>query len=366
MTTLQRLDHAFGQSIAVDEIETLLLRCTPDQDPERSWSINLSAVRNVQPGAGYRLGNALRRWAAAELLVVVPSPNDFSGTWFQTFTRSGIGLALARHATQVLADGIDITEQIRAYYAEKGDTSSTNYGVRTRLQTSALTPDIDRFAAEFVRLARNVQFDVGSLQLSERRALVALVFEAVLNVVNHAYEEPWTEPEPGLSYLSVRHYEKLSAKRGEESGLHDYISRAKDAADADQQDIRGWIELVVCDDGVGIAARQSRNADVYVESADVERDALVKALRANESIKLQTRDAVTVGEPGYGYTIIIDALSRLGAHAALRTGRCLAELDGTLDRADGFRLRDRTLGWMPGTALHVVLPIRDPRLRVHT
>jgi hypothetical protein len=362
---LQRIEHAFGPSIAVDEVEQLLCRCNPGQDDEHSWSLDLSVVRNVQPGAGYRLGNAMRRWAVAELLVAVPPPGDFSGSWFQTFTRSGIGLALARHASLIRVGVDDVTEEIRAYYASKGDSSSTNYGVRTRLQTSALTPDIDRFAAEFVRLARCVRFDVGTLRQSEQRALVGLVFEAVLNVVDHAYEEPWSELEPGLSYISVRHYETLSAKHGEQSGMSSYLSRAKQAAVADHQDICGWMELVVSDDGVGIPARQSRNPDIYLDSTAVEENALVKALKTNESIKLLTRDAVTVGEPGYGYAIIIDALARLGAHAALRTGRRLAELDGTLPGSDGFRLREPRLGWMPGTALHVVLPIRDPQLRVH-
>jgi len=361
---LQRVEHAFGSSIAVDEIEELLTRCPPDQDAEWSWSWDLSGVRNVQPGAGYRLGNALRRWAEGEVVAVVPQPGDFSGSWFQTFTRSGIGLALARHATQILAADLDVTDDVRAYYAAKGDSSSTNYGVRTRLETSMLTPDIDRFAAEFVRLARCVQFDVGDLLQSGRRALVGLAFEAVLNVVDHAYEEPWIGSEPGLSYMSLRHYETMSATRGEQVGLSEYLSRAKAAARNDQQELRGWMELVVCDDGVGIAARQSRNADVYREAEAVEESALIEALKANESIKLLTRDAVTVGEPGYGYTIIVDALTRLGAHADLRTGRRLAELDGTLPDTGGFRLRETILGWMPGTALHIVLPVRDPQLRV--
>lgn len=193
-----------------------------------------------------------------------------------------------------------------------------------------------------------------------------MAFEAVTNVVDHAYRQPWEPAGCSLSYLSLRYYEKLTAKRGEHVGLQAYISRAKADARAANQAIIGWVELVVCDDGVGIAARQSRNSDVYRDAPELEEQSLRDALSTRESIKLLTRDAVTVGEPGYGYTLIADALERLGAHAALRTGRRLAELDGTLPDAKNFRLRADVLGWMPGTALHVVFPLRDPQLHIPT
>lgn len=361
---LQRVEHAFGESIGVDEVEGLLLSAPPEQDAERSWVLDLSTVRNVQPGAGYRFGNALRRWAKGEVVVRVPSPDDYTGMWFRTFTRSGIGLALARHATVVYAGNEDITTELRAYYAAKGDTSSTNYGVRTRLHNGAFTPDIDRFAAEFFGLATHAQLRPRDLIWSDRIALIALVFESVLNVVDHAFGDPWPGDEPGLSYLSLRYYAKMTAKRDEQVGLSDYLTRARAAARDEAQEIQGWAELVISDDGVGIPARQTRNLDIYEEPAAAEERALVESLETRESIKLVTRDAVTIGEPGYGYTIIAGALSNLGAHCALRTGRRLAELDGTLPEPDGFRLREEILGWMPGTVLHVVVPLRDPQLRI--
>jgi hypothetical protein len=361
---LQRIEHAFGESMGVDEVEGLLLSASPRQDAARSWVLDLSKLRIVEPGAGYRFANALSRWAKGEVVVRVPPPKNYTGMWFRTFTRSGIGLALARHATVVHAGDEDITTQLRVYYASKEDTSSTNYGVRTRLHNGAFTPDIDRFAAEFFSLAGHIQLRPRDLRWSDRIALIALVFESVLNVVDHAFADPWQGDEPGLSYLSLRYYRTLSAKRDEQVGLSDYLTRARAAARDESQEIHGWAELVISDDGVGIPARQTRNLEIYEEPAAAEERRLIEALETRESIKLVTRDAVTIGEPGYGYTIIAGALSNLGAHCALRTGRRLAELDGTLPDVDGFRLRDEILGWLPGTVLHVVIPLRDPQLRI--
>lgn len=360
---LQRVEFTFRPTIAVHEVEELLARHEPRDDDGRSWSLDFAAVGHVQPGAGYRLGNALQRWSRGEVLARVPDPGDFSGRWFQTFTRSGIGLALARHATQILTADADITERVRAYYAEKGAVSSTNYAVHTEIEDGDVTSDIDRFAATFLRLGRFVRLDSSLLSQEERRALVTLAFEAGTNIVDHAYKNPWEYAGATLSYLSLRYYETMRAQAGE-TGLAEYLARVGQALERANEGTLGWVEIVVCDDGVGIAARQSRNLDIAREPIQAERTALHQALTARQSIKLVTRDAVTIGEPGFGYTLIADALTQLKGHAVLRTGRLLAELDGTQPNAPGFVLHEEPLGWLPGTALHIVLPLRDPQLRI--
>ena len=362
---LQRRAHAFRASIGVDEVESLLIRGSPLEDRRSSWTIDVSAVRHVQPGAGYRLVNALARWARGEVIVQVPDPGDFSGEWFKTFTRSGIGLAIARHADAVRMGQHDITHRFREYYAAKGSVSSTNYAVRTDIEDSSLTADIDRFGTTFLGLARYVGLDGTMLSQEQRRVLVTLASEATLNVVDHAYKDPWEYTGATLSYLSLRHYGMTSAEVGA-AGLADYLRRVRAALAEENIALLGWTEVLVCDDGVGIAARQARNPDIAREPLEVERAALEQAFTAGESIKLFTHDAVTIGEPGFGYTLIADALVQLKGHAALRSGRLLAELDATEPDATGFVLRDSELGWLPGTALHIVLPLRDPQLRIPT
>lgn len=360
---LQRRSHAFRQTIAVHEVEELLTLVPRGDDRGHSWSLDLSAVRHVQPGVGYRLCNALTRWSRGEVIVRVPDPGDFSGSWFQTFSRSGIGLALARHATAVRSPNADITGRLREYYSEKGSVSSTNYAVETDIEDGGLTADIDRFAATFIRMARLVRLEISSLSQDERRALVTLVSEATLNVVDHAYKEPWEFSEATLSFLSLRYYESLHAQEGE-TGLAAYLARAEEALAEANETTMGWAEIVVSDDGAGVAARQSGNADIGDGPLPTEQDELRKALTAGQSIKLATRDAVTIGEPGYGFTLIAGALKDLKGYAALRTGRLYAELDGTYSEADAFVPSERQLGWLPGTALHIVLPLRDPQLRI--
>jgi hypothetical protein len=361
---LETVNVELGASVAVEQVEELLERVGPDADGEHAWELDLSGCRNVQPGAGYRLGNAMRRWARRDLSVVVPAPGDFSGQWFQTFTRSGIGLALAMHASSMRSPEGDVTDAVREYYAEKGDVSGENYGVRTDLASGGLTPDIDRFAAIFSELAKCVRLEASDLSSRQRTALTTLAHEAVLNVAEHAFASPWADDGRGLSYISLRYYKTLSAASGARGGLREYLARAARAVARRKQDLLGWVELVVCDDGIGVAARQRQDADIYSGPIEDEDQALDEALNTEASIKLEVGDVVTLTQPGLGYSLIADALIELDGYAALRSGRRLARLDGTNNEADAFRLEDAPLGLMPGTVLHTVIPIRDPQLRI--
>lgn len=359
--------HDFGESVGVDEVERLLMDIPLQSDTEVTWDLNLSVCSHVEPGAGFRFGNALRRWGLRELTVQVPDPGDFGNRWFLTFTRSGIGLALSASAGKIFAANRDVTHELRDYYAAKGNVPGTNYGIRTELSTGALTPDEERFGCVFRDLAVNVQLSATELSHTAWCALTNLLYEAVLNVVDHAFKDPWPRPpaetSQPLSYLSLRRYKDVSAEGSSHGGLREYLRRAKVSAKEDRQDILKWIELVACDNGIGIAARQSQNACIYREPIDVEDDVLREALAVGGSIKLKSGDAAVHGDPGYGLSIIAGGLKKVGAYAALRTGRRLVELDSTLD-SPHFIVREEVLGWMPGTALHVFFPVRNPQLHL--
>jgi hypothetical protein len=286
MTQVLEAVHVdFGPSIDVERVEQLLERVPPAEDDTTAWELDLSECRNVQPGAGYRLGNAMRRWARGELSVVVPDPADFSGQWFTIFTRSGIGLALAAYASSVRTPERDITEAVRGYYAEKGNVSGENYGVQADLAITGLTTDIDRFAALFNDLAKRVRLEAGDLSARQRSALMTLAHEAALNVAEHAFASPWAEESRGVSYISLRYYKTLSAAGGARGGLRDYLRRAAHTIVGRKQDLLGWVEMVVCDDGVGIAARQRQSLDIYSEPIEAEDGALDEALNSDASIK---------------------------------------------------------------------------------
>lgn len=89
---------------------------------------------------------------------------------------------------------------------------------------------------------------------------------------------------------------------------------------------------------------------------------LLDALQSSGTVKLRALDTQLRGDPGHGTTIMLEQLRSLKAYAALRTGRRLVEFDPW--RHEGFEVNDAELGWLPGTAVQVLLPVLDPQLQL--
>jgi hypothetical protein len=363
MSTLIRLSHDFETSIGVDEVEQLLLRVPTSEAPQIEWALDLSRCRHVDPGAGFRLGNAMRAWAAGRIVVIVPALDEFSGDWFRNFTRSGLGVAMAAHAHAITSQGSDVTERVGDYYHRHGSSSSTNYVVEAGIENGALVPSRERFASTFnTLLTRWLPRADSSLRAEDRVAVIQLAHEAVTNVVDHAFQLPWEGADDVVSYFSLRWYQAISSADARVGALREYIETHCDQIDVSES-IAGWLEVVVNDDGVGIPARHALDRGIYSGPIGEEDKVLVDALSAASSVKLAARDAVVRGDPGYGMAIITAALRRAGAYAGLRTGRRLVEFDPFRSES-GFAIRDEVLGVMPGTTLHVIVPILSPQLKL--
>lgn len=362
MTTLTPLVHDFGTNVGVGDVEQLLAQIPPAEPDRIEWTIDLSAVGNVDPGAGFRLGNALRAWSRGRVRILVPDPGDFSASaWFQTFTRSGLGLAVAAHAHEVRTDARDVTAEVHEYYRTRGNTGAPTYAVRAWLHNGALVPNRERFASSFnATLAQRLRTANERLGRAERTALVRIAHEAVTNVVDHAFRAPGTDLSEPVSYLSLRWYRRISSAEARVGSLREYLARRPESL-LEGERIAGWLELVVDDDGIGIPARHTQDLGIYQRSIAEEDQHLLDALHASRSVKLETRDAVLRGDPGFGMTIIAEGLRKIGAYAALRTGRRLLEFDPTVG-VEEFIVRPEVLGVLPGTAWHVVLPVREPQL----
>jgi anti-sigma regulatory factor (Ser/Thr protein kinase) len=365
VTTLTTRTHHFRQSVGLDAVEERLRDWPTDRDREAETILNLAECRNVDPGAGMRLTNAMRRWAAGRLVVVVPRDADLHGSdWFRLFTRSGLGWGMAAHADAVLCGDRDIVEDLRAYYASTSPSHAVNCVMFKEIESGALVPNQDRFVSTLLQAVRQYLRQAHeSLAGPHRRSLARLAHEAVTNVVDHAFAAPWVEQEQPLGYLSVRWYRTVSAKNDELGGLRSYIEAHRErlaAADV----LAGWMEIVVADDGVGIAARHAQMDEVsmYTGPRAAEDKALLTALESSETVKLRTLDAQVRGEPGYGTAIMLECLNGLKAYAAVRTGRRLVEFNPW--RQERFELNDTHLGWLPGTAVQVLLPVLDPQLRL--
>ena len=330
MSTLTTRTHPFRHSVGLDEVEALLGSWSIDSDSDTETVLDLSECRNVDTGAGMRLANAMRRWAAGRLVVLVPTDIDLqSSDWFRLFTRSGLGWAIAAHAIAVHSGDQDIAEHVRGYYATTSSSHASNCLMFHGIEDGALVPTQDRFVSTVLQGMRQYLGHAHeAISPADRRSLARLAHEAVTNVVDHAFAAPWHEQGVPLGYLSLRWYRTISAKNDELGGLHTYIQAHHERL-APTDTIAGWMEIVVADDGVGIAARQAQvdEASMYSGSITAEDEALDGALQSSATVKLRTLDAQVRGEPGYGTAIILECLSSIKAYAALRTGRCLVEFD---------------------------------------
>jgi hypothetical protein len=365
VSTLTTRTHPFRHSVSLDEVEALLRSWSIDSDSDTETVLDLSEYRNVDIGAGMRLSNAMRRWATGRLVVLVPPDVDLhSSDWFRLFTRSGLGWAMAAHAIAVLSGDHDIAEDIRAYYAATSSSHASNCLMFHGIEDGALVPTQDRFVSTVLQgMRQHLSYAHEAIAPADRRSLARLAHEAVTNVVDHAFSAPWCEQGTPLGYLSVRWYRTISAKNDELGGLRSYI-RAHREQLASTDTIAGWMEIVVADDGVGIAARQAQvdETNMYCGSISAEDEALHDALKSSSTVKLRTLDAQLRGEPGYGTAIMLECLKSIKAYAALRTGRCLVEFDPW--RYQRFELNAARLGWLPGTAMQMLLPVLAPQLRL--
>lgn len=356
----------FGPGINLTHAENVVAELGNESIPQKMVQLDFGKCRHIDVGAGWRVGNSLRRYAQALLLdVILPdvsSEKDFSGRWFLAFTRSGLGISIAKHAPLIRSSQQEVTELVRSYYQSRLQEVWTNLVIVQSLE-QGLAIDVNNFNSfliQFHRWLPVVNVPEGTFEEKDIHSLAQLCFEAIQNVYDHANRTPLPSKTEILSYFSLRYHKMINRPITPSGDFTSYIERLRNL---DQGRYSGrFLEIVTNDDGVGISARQSQTLDVYWSEPHEEGEALKDALASGSSIKLKTKDTIIRGDPGYGFTHIQDSLRQLHAYAALRTGRRLAVFDGTLPSANGFELTPDILGYMPGTALHIVLPIPSRQL----
>ncbi|MGH8614034.1 MAG: hypothetical protein ACREYF_18905 [Gammaproteobacteria bacterium] len=356
-----------SEVINVGRAEEIVAWLGQAPDPDRRVLLDLSQCRLIEVGAGVLLGNALRRHAQLQLLeVVVPPPGDFSKSWFTAFSRSGLGLALASHARNIRTPmGVDVTESVVHYYESRFQQESQNVIVVRDLHRGYAinVNSIDHFTPRFHRWLPRVNVAPGTLDEGELATLVGLCFEAIQNVYDHADRAPLAQGCTIFSCFAMRYYRKISAPAKSGLPLRVYLERLKSSISSEEQG-PAFLELVVNDDGVGIAARQNQYAGVYWADFEAERFAVAEALKPGTSIKLQAADSPIRGDPGFGSVVVLKAIETLKAFAELRTGRVRAFMDGADPSAEGFELDQGAHGYLPGTFFHIVVPLRQAQLKL--
>ena len=356
-TLTEPLAFDFKAGISPDKAERIVAALGADEFPNRSVVLTFKEYPYVNAGVAWRIGNALRRYSGGALEVEVPPFSEGQGKWFQSFTRSALGDAIAAHAARIVSGGEDITEQVKQYYAAFSGRQSQNGVLWGELHRGiSVNPEReDQFREQLLKSLKYVNVRPTHFHPERLQDLIKLAFEAIQNVYDHARRRPLPSETKIVSYFLLRYYNKIQDHHPDPQGrLKAYTTRLPAVTTRARTD---FIEICVNDDGVGIAARQTQDPTVYWGAKAREAESVREALKTNSSVKLRAQDTRVRGTPGQGFTYIDASLRALRAFAVLRTGRLLAVLDGTSEPAEGFTLLDEELGYMPGTTLDILVPI---------
>jgi len=362
------------QRVTLQDAEATVTRLGAAPEDLGALVVDLSDAVDIEIGAGVRIGNALRRYASFGLEVFVPPYKNegwdkyFSRHW-SLLTRSGLGLAIATHATRIVASNNQVSDAFRKYYLDEYGETSQNLVIKKNIHevVSINADDRDAFAMTFYSYLPKVNVHPGAFNRGDLATLIDLCREGVLNVRDHAFRKPLPSNTKILSYCSLRYYQDISGISAGMGPLAPYLDRLHKQHDEKRGGISGYLELIVNDDGVGVAGRQSQSQEIYWGPKGREEEVLLDALRKGASIKPVVMDAIVRGDPGYGFSIMADSLRRLNGFASLRTGRYLSVCDGT--RRDPFSTafsiaKGRSsmhLGYLPGTLIQALVPIRSPQ-----
>jgi hypothetical protein len=354
----------FGHGLNLSRAEDMLKVVGSLEQPPERVILDLRNCRHVDAGAAWRIGNVLRLLEqSAKVIVLVPEGLDVTNrTWYKFFTHSGLGFSIARYASEIQGSSGDMTDAVRAYYSTARASvdvpltawaSSTFLYVPDLLRGDLAPDDPPDFNIRLRQLLATSPFDVRAYSRKAVTGVFRILYEAVQNVWDHADKSPLPPGVHVSSSFAIRHFKTIPSPKAATSEFKGYLKRVQELTPEPE----GFIEIVVIDDGVGMAARYSQNGQIYAESFEAEEHVATAAFRDGHSVKLQVTDATLRGSPGYGFTKILDGLRALNAFTLVRSGRVLFFFDSTLGD-ETFARVGSPLGFLPGTALQIIFPRR--------
>jgi hypothetical protein len=359
---------ALGRGVNPNHAEDVIRRFAEVPGSLRPKCLDLSACVHIDASVGWRIGNAIRRHGNASLLrVLVPDRDEASSAeWFLQFTRTGLGQSVAYHCDQVYRGKTNVASRLREYYQRIEGKPAQNHVFVSNIRDRRPF-NVDRFDSFFASFRSSLPFvgvKDGTFSGADLEHLATFVFEGIQNIYDHAHNSPLPGDTRVFDYLCLNFFNKINPPPDPSDRLSTYCRRITSRFPATTRLI-GFLELVVSDDGVGIAARQRQDAGIYWQP-DVrgEDEALHDALRSGSSVKFRSQDSPIRHDPGYGIAKIVASLLSIRAFATLRTGRRLAFFDGSDEATGAFSLAEEVLGYMPGTTLDVLVPIPDTQLRL--
>lgn len=368
MATRHDTTVTLDNTVDVGSAEAILAKLTHAGDAGHTVLLDLQRLRHLRPGTGWRIGNALRTTRRGNVLTaVVPFSPDEGGPardWWFRVSRSGLGYALLHRCHQLLTtDRRDITAVVSEYYNTLHGSPARNHFclARAALGYRFDCDSLDRFASQFRRalVANNVPEFADAEE--DHRPLVEFCFESVQNIADHAAKKPMPTDSDVFDYFAMNWYRSDTHLSTDPSARGTYRSNLLRSVPGNQT-IAGFVNIVICDDGVGIPARQYQTLDVYNHSSyGEEYIALERALAPGGTAKFDAQDSPIRHDPGYGTVKIASALSRLNGFAEIRTGRVLATYDGASPSDTSFAIDRELFPYMPGTVLDVLIPKFGPK-----
>ena len=347
-------------------------------DPLR---LDFSHVRLFQPGALERISNCLRVGRRRGLAVHVVVPGTRNAANLGIFFDHGIGAQYSEHASSIGTKNGPATRALRRSLAFPNMVSTAEGGtVFESLSLAGL------FVGQLPTDARFVSRDSAQIRIlvdrwiaaasatslgipasSDLEAICQIVLESILNVMDHSGKTEDDDITRVSSMLQLRWIAISSLKvvpegfSGEDQSTK-YLATMMESHSDNRP--KGFLEIGVVDDGVGIAARQSDDPEIYLQSSVVgERRALSEALAAGGTIKLRRRDCYIDKVPGYGSERIAEALIRLQGYASIRSGRLNAFLVGNSDdKSAGFDIDENVRSYIPGVISKILIPLGQRRL----
>lgn len=344
-----------GHNLTVERAEQLI-RSAAVWDGDGVFRLNLEGLRKVQLGAGWRVASALKQLALAGDVDVQLPPSVLANNsdGFRLLARSGLGPALAQWASRVEVEGLDELSRLTASYPAESESVHQNWvDIRGLRPIERLVAD--RFESQIARWLRrlNVAERLNKVHL---RHLLSLLREALENVVDHSAKSPNPPGDTVSAAFTGRWYR---SEQGAHAGpLGAFIDGTEPVVG--RQQLVGFLELTVFDDGAGVAARFAQDRRVYGGPIDFELETTLSALEPGSSSKPRTLDAEIRGDPGYGFSWIAEAVRSLDGFAMVRTGRVAMWTGPTAESA--YVPVEQLMGFVLGTCIQAVIPVRTAQL----
>ena len=327
-----------------------------DQEGSFPVTIDLSRYPSIATGAGWRIGNALRRFSGVALEVTAPPLG--AGDWFRDLNRSGLAYSLAVHAGKIQAGGADLSTQFRNLYngiGRKTDEAFAFFGEVHR--GMSVNPEReDLFRDDFVGALRSMRVqpaDFGRQGLRPDQVRL----KATQKYFDHASRKPFRQGVKVASSLLLERAGTCGDHPDPTGRLKGYVRRTSG--------LFGWrmTELI----RVRVADNEGRHRRPAIAERhrvrgtafDKEVPTVAEALNGHTSIKGKARSGLPHSR-FCGPRIYLHecGIWMLRAFATLRTGRLIAVLDGS-NHSKGFQFVGDELGYMPGTTLEVLVPVTE-------